>query len=122
MSVDKVHETISSKHSRCLEKLIRFNTQKRNLATKDFDEDLYKSLNIAFYRKTMENVRKRVKIDFIKKNNYEKIIRQHSKLTFEGIHESDTNHGSYTFKRNEILMVKPIDLGFAILELSKLLM
>ena len=30
------------------------------------------------------------------------------------------NYDSYTFKQNEILMDKPIYLGFAVLELSKL--
>ena len=42
------------------------------------------------------------------------------KITFNGIHKSYTNYDSYTFKQNEILIDKPIYLGFAVLELSKL--
>ena len=70
----------------------------------------------------MENVRNRLKIKFLKKDDYREIIKQQSKLTFNGIHKSYENCDSYTFRQNEVLMDKPIYLGFAVLELSKLLM
>ena len=44
------------------------------------------------------------------------------KLTFNGIHKSYSNYDTYTFERNEILMDQPIYFGFAVLELSKLLL
>ena len=122
MIVDKVHTVISFKQSRWLEKYISFNTQKRNKAVNDFEKDFYKLLNNAFYGKTMENVRNRLKIKFIKKDDQREIIKQQSKLTFNGIHKSYENCDSYTFKQNEVLMDKPIYLGFSVLELSKLLM
>ena len=122
MIVDKVHNVISFKQSKWLEKYIKFNTQKRNQAVKDFEKGFYKLLNNAFYGKTMENVRNRLKIKFIKKDDYKEIIKHQSKLTFNGIHKSFENCDSYTFKQNEVLMDKPIYLGFSVLELSKLLM
>ena len=122
MIVDKVHSIISFRQSRWLEKYMNFNTQKRNQAVNDFEKDFYKLLNNAFYGKTMENVRNRLKIKIIKKDDYREIKKQQSKLTFNGIHKSYENCDSYTFKQNEFLMDKPIYLGFAVLELSKLLM
>ena len=88
----------------------------------DFEEDFYKLLNNAFYGKAMEKVRNRLKIKFVKKNDYREILKQQSKLTFNGIHKSYENCDSYTFKQNEVHMDKPIYLGFSVLELSKLLM
>ena len=51
-----------------------------------------------------------------------KIIKQQSKLTFNGIHKSYENCDSYTFKQNEVLLDKPNYLEFSVLELGKLLM
>ena len=122
MIVDEVHNIISFRQSRWLEKNINFNTQKRNQAVKDFEKDFYKLINNAFYGKTMEIVRNRLKMKFFLKNNYREMIKQQSKLNFNGIHKLYENCDSYTFKQNEVLMDKPIYLGFTVLELSKLLM
>ena len=122
MVVVKVHNVISFKQSMWLEKYISFNTQKRNRAKNEIEKDFYKLLNNSFYGKTMENVRNRIKVEFTKKEDTHKIIKQQSKLTFNGIHKSYENYDSYTFKQNEVLMDKPIYLGCTVLELSKLLM
>ena len=122
MIIDKVHDIISFKQSRWLQKYKNFNTQKRNQAVKDFEKDFYKKLNNAFFGKTMENVQNRLKYKFVKKDDYGEIIKQKSKLTFNGIHKTHENCDSYTFKQNEVLMDKPIYLGFSVLELSKLFM
>ena len=122
MVVDKVHNVISFKQNRWLEKHISFNTQKRNKAKNDFEKDFYKLLNNAFYGKTMENVRNRIKIKIIKTVDYREIIKQQPKKTFYGIHESYENCDSYTFRENEVKMDKPIYIGFSVLELSRLLM
>ena len=86
--VDKVHTVVSFKQSKWLEKYISFNTQKRNKAKNDFEKGFYKVLNNAFYGKTRENVRNRLKIKFVKKNGYREILKQQSELTFKGIHKS----------------------------------
>ena len=70
----------------------------------------------------MENVRNRLKIKFVKKDDYTELLKQQSKLTFNRIRKSYENCDSYTFKQNEVLMDKPIYLGFSVLEMSKLLM
>ena len=120
MVVEKVHEIISFKQSKWLESYISFNTQKRNKAKNDFEKNFFKLLVNAAYDKFLENVRNRLGLELIKKDGIEKIIKQQSKLTFNGIQKSYENYDSYTFKKNEVVMDKAIYAGFAILELSKL--
>ena len=122
MIVEKVHEVISFKQSKWLEKYINFNTLKRNRTKNDFEKDFYKILNNAFYGKTMENVRNRSRIEFIKKDEGEKMVKWQSKVTFNGIHKCYEKYDSFTFKMKEVLMDRPIYLGFSVMELSKLLM
>ena len=74
--VDKIHEIISFKQSKRLEKYIKFNTQKRNKAKTDFERDFRKLLNNAFYGKTKENVPNRLLKKFNKKDNTDEIIKQ----------------------------------------------
>ena len=54
-------------------KILKFTTQKRNKTRNDFKKEFYKLLNKAFYGNTMENARSRSKIEFIKKDEEEKI-------------------------------------------------
>ena len=65
MIVDKNHENISFKQSKWLEKHISFNTQKRSRAKNDFEKDFFKLLVNAAFGKMMENVRNRLKIEFL---------------------------------------------------------
>ena len=64
---DKVHEIISFTPRKWLEKYTKFNSQKRNDSKIGFDKDFHKLLNNEFYAKTMENVRNRLRSEFIKR-------------------------------------------------------
>ena len=72
MVVEKIYEIISFEQNEWLENYLKFNTQKRNKAKNEFEKDFYKLLNNAFYGKTLENVRNRLKMELIKKDEYKK--------------------------------------------------
>ena len=91
MVVAKVREIISFRQSKWLERYINFSTQKTNQAVKDLEKDFYKLLNNAFYGKLRENVGNRIKVELIRKDGNDKILKQQSKVTFNWIHTSDTN-------------------------------
>ena len=103
-------------------KIQRFYYSERNKAKNEFEKDFYNLLKNAFYGKTIENVCNRIKVEFIRKDDTKKFIKQQSKLTFNGIDKSYENYDCITFKLDEIPMDKPVYLGFSVLELSKLLM
>ena len=100
-----------------MEKYKTFNTEKRNYAKNGFQKDFYKLLNNAFCGKTMEIVRNRLIVEFIKKDDDEKLIKQKSELTFNGVHKSYAKCDSYAFKQKGVFMDKSIYLGFAVFEL-----
>ena len=122
MIVDKVHIIISFRQSKLLEKYKSFKTHKRNRAKNDVEKDFFLLINNAFFGKTMENVRNRIKVEFIKKDDTVKVIKQQSKLTFNRFHKSYEKYDGHAFKQNEVFMDKSLYLGFSVLELSKLLM
>ena len=62
----KVHKILKFKQSAWRKPYIDFNTQKRKEATNEADKNSFKLLNNAVYGKTMENMRKRIKIRIIK--------------------------------------------------------
>ena len=47
---------------------------KRHKAKNDFEKDFCKLLNPSFYGKTIENVRNRCKVDYIKKMIIKKLL------------------------------------------------
>ena len=85
MKVTKIHKIYSFKQSLWLENDINHNTQKRTQAKTNFEKDLYKLMNNAFYGKTMESVRKRVNLEIISHTNIDQMIKRQSKLSFKGI-------------------------------------
>ena len=70
MFVEKTREIIPFKRIKWLEKNINFNTRKRNKVKNELEKDFYKLLNNAFYVKTVENVRNRLKLEFNKKDEF----------------------------------------------------
>ena len=97
MIVEKIHEIISFKQSKWLESYISFITQKRNKAKNDFEKDFFKLLVNTAFGKFLKNVRNRLDLELIKKDNIKKIVDQQSKLTFNGIQKTYGNYYSFTY-------------------------
>ena len=81
MKVTKIHTIYRFKQSAWLGKYINHNTQKRTVAKTNFEKDLYKLMNNAFFGKTMENVRDRTNLEFIDHSQIDQISKRQSKLS-----------------------------------------
>ena len=103
-----------------MEKYINFNTQKRNRAKNDFEKDFYKLRNNAVFGKMMKNGCNRLTLELFEKDDNKINFKPQWKLTFSGNHKSYESCDSYTFRQIEVLMDKPIYVGFNILEFSRL--
>ena len=79
-------------------------------------------LNDEFFGQMLENIRNRLKIEFIWNCENGNFMKHQSKSKINGTHKSYSNFCSYILKHKEDVMDKPIFIGFAKLELSKLLM
>ena len=62
----KIHRILKFKQKYWMKPYIDFNTQKRKEATNDANKNPFKLLNNPAYGKTMENMRKRIKIRIVK--------------------------------------------------------
>ena len=86
----------------------------------DFEKDYYKLLNKSFYGKTMENVRNHKDIRLV--NNENKRSKLASEPNYHGTTYISEDLLIMEMKHREVYMNKPLYLGQAILDYSKMLM
>ena len=67
MKLTKIHRVLKFKQFDLMKKYIDFNTEKRMNAANDFEKDFFKLMINSVYRKTMENLRKRINVRLVNK-------------------------------------------------------
>ena len=80
MNLSKIHRVLKFKQSNWLKEYIDFDTEKRKNAVNNFEEIFVKLVINSVYRKTMENIRKRINVTLI--NNPKDYVRCVSKPNF----------------------------------------
>ena len=116
----KIHRAISFEQKAFLKKFIEKVTHLRSQAKNDFEIRLFKLFANSTFGKFIENVRNYIEVTLC---NNEKNLRNaclgHHVRSFQIINKNLT---SVMKKPNIITLNKPLAVGFAILELSKLFM
>ena len=118
--LEKVHRMIEFNQSAWLKSYIDFNTQLRTQAKNDFEKDSLKLMNNSVFGKTMENTRKQNDIKLI--TNRESYLNTVMKPNFKSRILFSSNLMGYEIGKIKVSMNKPVYLGHAILDLSKLVM
>ena len=96
---------------------IDFNTERRNEATDEADKNHFKLLNNAVYGKTIENMRKRIKIRVVK--NSQDFIKYTSRPTCVNWKVFENSLAAIHEKKISSILSKLIYVGFTVFEISK---
>ena len=120
LRLDRIHRAIEFDQSPWLKTYIDFNTQLRMAATNDFEKDFFKLMNNSVFRKTMENIRKQRNIKLVTTEEKYLCMVMHPKFK-SGVLLRENIIGCEMGKI-KVVMNKPVYLGQAILDLSKIVM
>ena len=97
-----------------------FTTEKRRMATNEFDAFLYKSVACNVFGKSIENVKQRINVKIV--TTAEKLRKLLNKPSFQTIRVFDVNMAAVQLFREKVKLNKPIAVGYSVLELAKLRM
>ena len=120
LRLDRINRAIEFDQSPWLKTYIDFNTQLRTAATNDFEKDFFKLMNNSVFGKTMENIRKHRNIKPV--TTEEKYLRTGMKPNFKSGVLFGENLMGCEMGKIKVVMNKPVYLGQAILDLSKIVM
>ena len=116
--LERINRAIEFKQLAWMKEYIDFNTKLRTAAKNGFEKEFYKLMNNSVFGKMMENIRKHRNIKFItNREAYLKVVMK-----------ANLNQVSYLVKTlmgcemGKVVMNKPVYLGQAILDLSKIVM
>ncbi|DAC81320.1 PolB [Mayetiola barley midge adintovirus] len=119
----KIHRVLKFAQEPFLKPYIELNTALRTQATNEFEKELYKLMINAIYGKTMENMRARVNIqlkaDWGGRYGIRKLI---ALPNFKRFNILDEDLVAIHLNKTTIVMDKPVAVGMAVLDLSKLVM
>lgn len=118
--ITKIHRILSFTQQAWLKPWIELCNEQRKAARSDFESDLAKLQANATFGKTMEQVRHRVNIRLIADEN--KLLKAVSKVSFRQSEIVNEELVMVRAARTKVKLNKPIAVGFAILEISKLIM
>ena len=118
--LDRIHQAIEFNQSAWMKPYIDFNTQLRTKATNDFEKDFFKLMNNSVFGKTMENIRKHRNIKLV--TNREAYLKTVMKPNFKSEVLFGENLMGCEMEKVKVVMKKPVYLGQAILDLSKIVM
>ena len=118
--VTKVHRAIRFSQTKIFKNYIDYNTAKRAQSTNKFQKDYYKLKNNSLYGKTVENLRKRQDLRLCTRRS--SFMTHTSKPNFKRAIPIDEDLVAVVLSKETICLNRPVYVGQAVLDLSKLRM
>ncbi|RZF45535.1 hypothetical protein LSTR_LSTR005737 [Laodelphax striatellus] len=118
--VRKIKRVLKFTQSKWMEPYIRLNTTLRQKSTNEFEKQLRKVMNNAIFGKTIENTKKRVNMKLV--NSQKQLEKLVNNTAFKDRTIYSENLCLVESQKQNVILSKPIYIGFAVLELSKHLM
>ena len=118
--LERIHRAIEFNQSAWMKPYIDFNTKLRSLAKNDFEKDFFKLMNNAVFSKTMESIGNHKNTKLV--TTEEKFTKLVMKPNFKSSVLFGENLMGFEIGKVKVVMNKPVYLGQAILDLSKLVM
>ena len=120
MKMTRIHRAISFTQSPWLKTYIDFNTKKRKESKNDFEKNFFKLLNNSVFGKTIENMRKRQKVELV--TNRLQLRNLVAKPNFRSFKIFTEDLVAVHMNQVKIKLYKPTYAGMTVLDVSKLLM
>ena len=116
----RVDRVIEFQQSKWMKAYIMLNTRLRKETRNEFEKDFFKLMNNSVFGKTMENIRDHKDMKLVTSDKkYQKYVM---KPNFKDGHPFSKHLFAAKMGKREITMNKPVYLGQAILDVSKMLM
>ena len=120
MHLQKIHKVMSFTQSPWMRPYIELCVERRKAASTNFQKDFWKLLMNAVFGKSMENVRKRIRVEMV--TSQVKAMKLTAKNTFKRAVVFNDNLTTIELYKTKVCLNKPLYIGQAILDLSKIYM
>ena len=122
MRVTKIHRAIKYRQEAWMAPYIDMNTKLCSAAKSDFEKDFFKLANNAVFGKTMENLRKRIRVDLVSSSQEDRlrILVADPAYISRKIFSGDLVAVHST--KSKLKLNRPVYVGQTVLDLSKHLM
>ena len=120
LKITKIHRVMSFTQKAWMKPYIDFNTEQRKQSKNDFEKDFYKLMNNSVFGKTMEDVRRHKDGKICVNEKQKNKAVNNPRLKSWSIWGEE--YGFFEFGKKEVVLNKPIQVRFSILDLSKITM
>jgi len=122
MQVTKIHRALKFRQQAWMVPCIQLNTDLRAKATSEFEKDFFNLMNNSVFGKTMENLRKRIRVDLVRASENDRMRRLVADPAYLSPKIFNGDLVAIHSTKSKLKLNQPIYVGQPVLDNSKLLM